>query len=260
MKAYRIVRRVLCLILFFPMIVSAEKPAFEWKQIEPGYMSAEYDLGNPHSVLRSTVRLLKFNPKQFSFHAVSANTVGEKRADVKRMVRSIGGIAGINANFFDERGAPLGLVISDQEMQKRVHAGGNLLSGIFYISDGHSYIVNREQFKDARASLAIQAGPRLIVSGSPIRLNSPNAASRRSGIAITEDGELILYATELRFPGASLLEIQNMLLNPALKVADALNFDGGGSSQLYYTSGDRDDFVSGGDTVPVAFVVKRKAQ
>ena len=47
----------------------------------------------------------------------------------------------------------------------------------------------------------------------------------------------------------------------SLKIKDALNLDGGSSSQLYLKKNPalNDDFlISGGDDIPVALVIKKK--
>jgi exopolysaccharide biosynthesis protein len=65
----------------------------------------------------------------------------------------------------------------------------------------------------------------------------------------------------LRFPGATLAQLQEMLLDPSLNVDDALNLDGGGSSQLFVEKNLRiadETFISGGDVVPVGLIVKRR--
>jgi uncharacterized protein YigE (DUF2233 family) len=143
-----------------------------------------------------------------------------------------------------------------------MHRGGRLLTGVFYISGGKAFIVARDDFKEEQVENAVQAGPRLVVNGKLLKVSEPHEASRRSGIAITRSGGVILYATYLRFPGATLEQIQEMLLDPALDVVTALNLDGGGSSQLFIKKNPLlvdDTFISGGDQVPVGLVVKRKA-
>jgi exopolysaccharide biosynthesis protein len=57
-------------------------------------------------------------------------------------------------------------------------------------------------------------------------------------------------------------QIQQMLLDPELEVVDALNLDGGSSSQLFVAAtvspSDKELLYSGGDLVPVGLVVTRK--
>ena len=72
---------------------------------------------------------------------------------------------------------------------------------------------------------------------------------------------IILFATTSRFPGVSMKEIQEMLLEPALEIVDAINLDGGGSSQMYLAmtkNTDEELFIFNGDEVPVALAMIKK--
>lgn len=236
---------------------------FYWTPVEPGFAMARYELGQGIKLLKSEVLLLKFSPRYFAIQAVSARDVGHQMIDVRTLTKKVGGIAGINAHFFDDRGEPLGLFITGGERKQGMHNGGRLLTGVFYIYRNRPAIVHRSRFAQHDSLTAVQSGPRLIARGKPLQLSAPEVGSRRSGVAITKTGEVILYATMLRFPGASFAELQEMLLDPALEVTDALNLDGGGSSQLFVEKNSRladETFISGGDSVPVGLIVTRKSQ
>lgn len=232
-----------------------------WTEVEKGYAVARYGLGNENKVLRCEVLLLRFDPSVFSFEVKLASELGPKHTDLRTLTQKVNGIAGINAHFFDKKGDPLGIVISDRSKKNRMHRGGNLLTGIFYVHRNKAHIIHRKDFADVQAENALQSGPRLIADGKALSLSSPRATSRRSGIAVDRYGNVILYATLLRFPGASLAQIQNMLLDSRIDVTDALNLDGGGSSQLFVRKNSAlvdDTFISGGDNVPVGLIVTRK--
>ena len=76
---------------------------------------------------------------------------------------------------------------------------------------------------------------------------------------------MLLIRVSLAMFGSSLREIQNLLLRPELGCFEALNFDGGGSSQMYI-SGDipghqgatREEDFPGRDEVPVALGLFRR--
>jgi exopolysaccharide biosynthesis protein len=57
-----------------------------------------------------------------------------------------------------------------------------------------------------------------------------------------------------------LKELQQFLMGKELDLVDAVNLDGGGSSQLFIagTKNSEEVFVSGGDNVPVFLVVEKK--
>lgn len=233
---------------------------FQWELVEPGFWRGRYALPKKEALIAPEVFLLKFQPPHFMCHLVTANEVGLKRADVRTMTKKIGGIAGINTNFFDEVGDPLGLVIKNEQGLNKLHRGGNVLTGIFFMDDKKPSIVHRDEFQNARAQLAFQSGPRLIAGGRAVQISSSDAPNRRSGLALARNSEIILYATLLRFPGATLSQLQEMLLDPQLEIIDALNLDGGGSSQLFMEKNALGEavYISGGDLVPVALVMTRK--
>jgi uncharacterized protein YigE (DUF2233 family) len=234
----------------------------EWKLVEPGFELATYELGPTDSMLRPAVMLAKFRPSLFSFHAALASDLGSDRSDIRSLTKYWRGVAGINANFFDTSGFPLGVVVTDGRERNKLHAGGSTLSGIFVVRKGRPAILHRTEYsKSADIQCAVQAGPRLITDGSAVQLKSPDDTSRRSAIAVTQDGDVIIFATERRFPGTSLAQIQELLLHPALRIKDALNLDGGGSSQFYLQRGTgsaQDILTSGGDLIPVGLIVKRR--
>lgn len=230
---------------------------FNWQKIEAGLEFSKYTLGPGGALLRSEVVLLKIDPRKFFLDLAISYSADQ----IKNFCEFENAIAGINANFFDPKNKPLGLLIKDNKLIQGLHRQGNVLTGVFSMEADLPKIENRSDFNPSNKQLALQAGPRLIENGQVLRLTSPEVTSRRSGIAITNKNEVIIYATSLRFPGASLLEIQHMLILPELDVKDALNLDGGGSSQFYLEKTgtlSEEILLSGGDDVPVALVVKRK--
>ena len=263
---------VICLALvsalsFLSSAAGQQEPAgskggFAWREVEPGYAIGRYALGN--QLLPAEVILLKFNPRVYSFRAVLAREAGSPGTDVRSLTKHAGGMAGINANFFDANGSPLGLLIADGQERNKMHRGGRLLTGVFYLEANKAAIVHRDELAGSTsAEIAVQAGPRLIAKGKPLKISETDNSTRRSGIAITNSGDVVLFATLLRFPGASLTQIQQMLLDPALDIASALNFDGGGSSQLFVEKNALladETFMTGGDTVPAALIVTRKTE
>lgn len=245
-----------------------------WNKLEDGLETATYTVPLHESFIKPEITLLRIDPKLHALRVVTAQSeLGAPLSDVKTMTQHSRGVAGINANFFDHASRPLGLVVSDRVQQQKPHNGGAVLTGVFYttITRGgleHPKIVSRDELPQRGVVQAFQAGPRLIVGGRAVPLKKPDSGTRRSGVAITRTDEVLLFATVLRFPGATLKQVQEMLLLPELGVVDALNLDGGGSSQLYIgkTARNADDtfggdvFVTGGDLVPVGLVVRRREE
>ncbi len=259
---------VFAFLLFATLSVDAQtadvatSADFEWTKIEEGWEVGKYTIPGSSGVFSSEVILARFNSNRFSAHVVPASTTGASNSDLKTITQKTGGVAGINANFFDTEGKPIGLVVVNQSEKQRVHRGGNTLTGIFVTSDTQSAIVHRDDFLSTQGRDALQAGPRLIIKGQSASIKDNDRGTRRSGVAVTKNGEIILFATALRYPGATFAQIQAMLLFPGLGVTDALNLDGGASSQFFIAATPRKSewFNSGGDLVPVGLVVKRKTK
>ena len=247
---------LLIIVLVLQPQDSLAKPAIEWQRVQTGFHIGKYEFSG--GFLKSELLLLKLDPKKFSFELA---TVAKERTDIKELTDSLNGFAGINAHFFDEIGKPLGLVIKDSKQIQKLHRGGRLLTGVFYLKDKKPYITHRSTFKADGVKTALQAGPRLISNGKRLQLAAANATSRRSGIAINKAGEVIIFITLVRFPGTSMRQIQDFLLIPELAIVDALNLDGGGSSQLYMKRNSitkMETLITGGDRVPTAIVIKRR--
>lgn len=170
-------------------------------------------------------------------------------------------LAAVNANFYDTNNNPLGVVLNKGITSSRIHQGGGLLTGIFQIKQNLPSIIHRSKFQSAGVDLAVQSGPRLIEDGQPLKIKHPHKTSRRSCIATTRDNKVIIIATKNRLPGVSLLGVQKILLRKDLNIKDALNLDGGGSSQLYIKKfEDLPDGIdiSGGDKVPVSIAIENR--
>jgi len=247
-----------CILLAGKALAGDPAPSFKWRKIEVGFEVARYALSQEQYFLKSEVILLKFDPKFFTFkNSVSSET----RSNIRTLSNAHDAVAGINTNFFDTSNKALGLIVKDGKQINKIHEGGKLLTGIFLIQEGVSKIIHRTDYDAEGVAMAFQAGPRLISNKKALTLKASSQSSRRSGIALNKQGEIIIFATLLRFPGASLLQIQQMLLDPRLAITDALNLDGGGSSQLYIKKNiaiEDDTIISGGDLVPSALVVIRK--
>jgi len=234
---------------------------FKWEEPRQGLFIGRYALDNTGAVITPEILLLRIDPAFFSVEAATAGDQASAQTDIRTLTLRAGGIAGINANFFDPTGAPLGLVIIQSQMRQKMHLGGKLLTGVFFVDKGIPRIIHRSDFSAYHGPAAIQAGPRLVADGKALEVSSNDSPNRRSGVAVTKDGQVLFYATVLRFPGFTLKQVQEMLLEPSLQVADALNLDGGGSSQLFVSTlgGIKHQIlVGGGDFIPVGLVVKEK--
>jgi hypothetical protein len=143
----------------------------------------------------------------------------------------------VNANFFDANGEALGLIVSRGTLFQKVHRGGGTLTGLFLLTGKGPTIMHRNDFRETVVQEGVQAGPRLIVNGAPLTaVRASDDSSRRAGVCLDYKGRLILFCSSSTFGGLTMQELQEMLLAVPVGCREALNFDGGGSAQLYVSA------------------------
>jgi len=244
---------------------SLPRPAFAaedeivWKPIGVGLEEAHFQLpGN--SILAPSIVAIRASLQDIRPRVIRATEYGWKKASVKTLCKATGARACINSNFFDEQGKPLGLIISRGILHQKPHNGGGTLTGIFFVTPDGAHITHRSSFTPEGVIEAAQAGPRLISEGAPVvGLKNASSPSNLSIACIDKEKRLLLVRVTLAVFGGSLKQIQDMLLRPEIACVEALNLDGGGSSQLYVSTNapegadaaNEEDFA-GRDEVPVA--------
>jgi len=210
----------------------------------------------------SSVILVRSALERYRVAVLRAAEFGWQRASVKSLALAGGAAVCINANFFNETGAPLGLVISRGVLQHKLHRGGNTLTGIFQVTRNGMAIINRSSYEGPFALEAVQAGPRLLSQGIPIHGLTDTRTTRRAGICIDQKQRLLFFITSSNLGGLSIQDLQILLTHPEVGCQEALNLDGGGSAQLYISStapgtavGAKEIFISGHHNVPVALAL-----
>lgn len=192
-----------------------------------------------------TLNGISFDSRNYRLVVVDqANGPGSEFADAAEAARTRGGVAGINAGFFTPEGAPLGAVVSSGKISGSWNSGSSLGSGIWHASpSGRNAISRREHLgRDAAAGMRelIQAGPLLVENGRTVGGLESTKNSPRS---------VILWDGGTRWwigcsTPCTLDALAHGLANrqPAgWPVREALNLDGGRSSDLWISSS-----VSGG--------------
>ncbi len=120
------------------------------------------------------------------------------------------------------------------------------------IKDGRVYI-RKDSLGGAEEG--IQSGPLLLADGKVYDHVHKGAnirkIARRSAVAVTYGGQLLLASTDADIEGLTIAQLTAVL--KGLGAQHALALDGGGLAQLYVSS--KDYSVSGWDRVPVALEV-----
>jgi hypothetical protein len=237
---------------------SPPPPSIIWEPLAEGLEASHFQV-TAGGLLSSSAVAVRASQSHFTPRTIRAAEYGWKKASAQTLCKASGASVCINSNFFDEQGKPLGVVISRGIQHNKVHNGGGTLTGVFYVTSETVGITHRSLFSAEKVLEASQAGPRLISEGAPVvGVKDSNSATNLSIVCIDKDRRIVFVRVSLAMFGGSLRELQSVLLRPELGCVEALNFDGGGSSQLYISGGipghegaTREEFLPGRDEVPV---------
>lgn len=156
----------------------------------------------------------------------------------------------INGGYFDAHGKPLGLRVN------RGHKTSSLRRadwGVFWVEAGRARIRHTRDFSSKiRAQEAIQCGPRLVVDGVATDLKPQ--WDRRSGIGIDGRGRVVLAISDGPLSLADWASV--FASSQGLGCRDALNLDGGGSTQIAYSTPRFKGKLLGSWPVPDAIVMR----
>lgn len=208
------------LILLFPFLARAS-----WQKIDRGLYYQKIELqkksGVPYAIHTFQISPRYYQPKPI---------LSEKPVSIRNLVEKSGAVLGVNANFFDPAGKPLGLIISDGKI---VNPKKDISWwGVFSMEKGRPHIVHSSDWKKNSADMAVQAGPRLVVAGRVPALK--DESSQKTALGINRKGDIILVVT---YYPLSIKELAKLMALPeskgGLDCVYALNLDGGSSTQLY---------------------------
>ena len=166
----------------------------------------------------SHIYVFRINLEKNQLGIVTAKELEMNNASVDHFSEASKALIGINGGFFDHAFKPLGLRIN------------------------HSSNIN----------FAIQSGPRLLIK-NVIPSLKPGIADR-TAMGITKQGQVILLVTNNS--AMTLSELARLLQSPPLYCVDAINLDGGSSSQLYAHINSFQLNVRGFSNVSDAVIVK----
>ena len=235
-------------------LIQAQAEEHPWVRVADDLEIQQFNV-DPFSLFSVQFLLVRTELERYRISVVRAADYGMRNGDPRELCRAVHGSLCINANFFDEQGKPLGLVVNRGIQHQAVHRGGSTLTGVFQVSRGSVEIVHRDTYRPGSATEAVQAGPRLIAGGKPV-LSNDMSRSRRAGVCLDAHKRVIFFHVSAAFSGVSISELQKFLLNAGC--VQALNFDGGGSAQIYISGelpgvarNHSEIFLPGRDPVPV---------
>ena len=233
--------------LFLPHTTYANS----WRMLAPGI---EYqELKTNKLTPWSHIHAFRINLAENELKIATANKLSRKYASVDEMAVHNNALLAINGGFFDKKFRPLGLRINNYKQLnnlKRISWWG-----IFYVKNNRAYISSYRQYhKSPKTSFAMQSGPRLLIDGQTPTLKPGNA--ERSAIGIDGQGRIIIVVTDNA--SMSTTDLALMMSKSPINCIDALNLDGGSSSQLYAKIGNFQLNVHGFSDISDAIIVTPK--
>lgn len=237
--------------LFF-LLIALSIPVYsatKWQTVAPGieYQDLEGGLMTPWSHIHAF--RIDLNKNQLGL--ITAKSLRVKHASADQFAARTNALISINGGFFDHAFQPLGLRINNKKIENALKP----ISwwGIFYIKNNKAHITTVKHFQhDPDITFAVQSGPRLVVKGDIPSLKKGFAD--RSALGITAKGKVILLVSTNA--AMSTNDLARLMKTPPLACTDALNLDGGSSSQLYANMNSFKLNVHGFSNVSDAIIVK----
>jgi exopolysaccharide biosynthesis protein len=212
-------------------------PAERWVELLPG-LERRSALGDGFALEAVRVDLHRYELK-----VVLARDLGKEQVTARELAAATGALVAVNGGFFDPRLRPVGLRVS----------GGRVLSGTpsealaaLVVTPGGARIVPGAELRRLRGmSEAVQCTPRLVIDGEPNQLKPQ--VSRRTAAGIDAGGRVVLVVTREGAIEAGALArlLAGDVAEGGFALRDALNLDGGGSTQLYLRAGGAELDVAG---------------
>jgi hypothetical protein len=162
--------------------------------------------------------------------------------------------AAVNGGFFDPQQRPVGLIVARSKILSHISPAHG---GVFFMIGRRARILPAPEFLRQHPAcrgitLAIQCAPLLSSKGQVSRLKVQIA--RRTGIGVQADGHVVIAVSDTPL---SLKAWANVWVDTAgLNCPDALNLDGGPSTQLCIRAGHHTLSIPGGWPVPDAVLIR----
>ena len=210
-------------------------------------LQSEEEASTDSTSLRAVTKFVS-NGDNFRLHLIWPNLlrtqllVVDNPGNLRRIdqvMREQNCLAGVNGGYFQPDMKPLGLLISDGRELNPLHRS-RLVGGLLVVRRGELALLRVGEFSpDPPPSQALQAGPFVVDQGSPVHGLEGTKRARRTVILADRSGQYGLAVVE---PPLTLAQLGDLLTAPKIlrevRVARALNLDGGSSSALWVRTRD----------------------
>lgn len=239
------------IFIFYLLLPTYAYANDQWKELAAGieYQDLEGGLLTPWS----HIYVFRIDLSKNQLALVSAKNLSLKNASADQFAEQSKALLSINGGFFDQNFKPLGLRINHKKLENPLkHISW---WGIFYVERDKPRITNVRHFQQNEdMEFAIQSGPRLLIGGKIPSLK-PGVADR-SALGITKDGKVILLVSNNAAMTTN--ELAQIMRSTPLSCVDAINLDGGSSSQMYAHIHSFQLSVHGFSYISDAIIVKAK--
>ncbi|MEO8440714.1 MAG: phosphodiester glycosidase family protein [Spartobacteria bacterium] len=186
-----------------------------------------YSLDGKGSATGTKVQLALFSNKKATLRVFDQPDSNRSLAET---MKERNALAGVNGGYFDPEGKPVGLLRSEGKTIAPFRRA-RLLSGVLAVGQGTVEIFRASEFPAKRDwREALQCGPFLLDRGKPVAgLNDTRSARRTFVLTTTDRRTAIGSCAPVTLAGLARV----LAALPELKVARALNLDGGSSSAFW---------------------------
>lgn len=212
--------------MFFTLFFTYADTFASWKKINPG---VKYQDMAPHYLSDwSHIHLFEVDIRQNQFKLVNHQQLGMRFPSIEQYAGYQHAPLAFNGGFFDMHHRPLGLRISES---KQSNAFKNISWwGVFRIQNQKPSIESAKNFKlHPTPEFAIQSGPRLIINKHIPSLRPGYA--ERTALCVLSTEKVAVIITQ-NFP-MTLRQLAITLQGPPLYCENAINLDGGSSTQFF---------------------------
>lgn len=220
----------LIFVVFLVVSTAFSADATHWKKVAPGI---DYTVKtNPSPKTLGFIHAFKINLEKNTLKLALAQDDLFPGETVKFLAERNHALLAVNGGFFTPLWKPIGLRILNGKVEIPLHT--TPWWHIFYIKNNHPYIVSKKAYKqNPTMTFAVQGGPRLLSNGKIPHLKS--GKDERTALGITRDGQVIILATDnWRIATTNLAQILQLPESQGgFDCIEALNLDGGTSTQLY---------------------------
>jgi len=228
---------VRCIFASLSLSLLAAPALAGWKILSAESESDSAGIEHRHVVVenvaasrRADVDVAIFSARSCALRVID-NPEGESLSTIMKREKCV---CSVNGGYFDPEFKPIGLRISNGETFSPLRRA-RMITGVLLQSDRGIDVIRVGEFSRARRiTSAIQSGPFLVESSTPVRgLNSSQLARRTFAGIANRDRALLGVCSDV-----SLSELANILATVAVagnsKIRRAMNLDGGSSSAFWF--------------------------